>query len=119
MALLARAKAYVGETEEATELARQSVSLFSVDVDKTEGPAILQEAAFVLARAGKHDEALQLLEKLLSLPSYHKRWYFYLDPRWDFLRDDERFNQLIKPHNFEASAYANKISERTMEESAL
>jgi TolB-like protein/tetratricopeptide (TPR) repeat protein len=110
--LLARAKAYLGETEQAVDLALQGMELFSVDIDKTEGPAVLQEACFVLALSGQRDEALLLLEKLLAIPSYHKRWYFYLDPRWDFFRDDERFNQLIKPQNFETSIYARKASKR-------
>jgi len=54
---------------------------------------------YVLALVGQHDEALILLEKLLNTPNGFKRWHLYLDPRWDFFRDDERFNQLIKPLN--------------------
>jgi cell division inhibitor SulA len=68
----------------AVNLAHQGIKLFSVDIDKTEGTAVLHEACFVLALAGERDEALLLLEKLLAMLSYHKRWYLYLDPRWDF-----------------------------------
>jgi hypothetical protein len=54
--------------------------------------------------SGNRDEALLEIERLLSIPSPMDRWTLYLDPMWDFFRDDERFNQLVRPLNLKALA---------------
>ena len=56
--------------------------------------------------AGHRDEALKNIAELLDMPKDVDRWMLYLDPRWDFFRDDERFNKLIKPLNFDESVHA-------------
>ena len=62
--------------------------------------AIQGMRAQVLAIVGQHDQALAEIERLLDTPgSYLSRWMLTLDPRWDFMRDDERFNELIKPED--------------------
>jgi hypothetical protein len=48
---------------------------------------------------GKREEALVEIDRLLKHPTGFTRWKLYLDPRWDFFRDDERFNDLIRPLN--------------------
>ncbi len=67
---------------------------------------------FVLARAGKRDEALACLPKVIDQPGGFFRWELYLDPTWDFMRDDERFNELVRPPNLEQSIHAAKDSSR-------
>ena len=47
--------------------------------------------------AGKREEALVEIERLLQHPIGFSPWLLYLDPRWDFFRDDERFNTLVRP----------------------
>lgn len=96
---IATAKALLGNADDAIALAEQALGLFSQAIDKTDGVIIDRAVCYVLALVGQHDEALILLEKLLNTPNGFKRWHLYLDPRWDFFRDDERFNQLIKPLN--------------------
>ena len=56
-----------------------------------------QTRAQVLGMAGKREEALAEIERLLNSPYRLNRWWLYLDPRWDYFRDDERFNDLIRP----------------------
>ena len=51
--------------------------------------------------SGLAAEALAEIERLLDKPSGLVRWNLYLDPMWDFFRDDERFNALIKPRNLD------------------
>jgi hypothetical protein len=34
------------------------------------------------------------------------------DPIWDFMRDDERFNELVRPPNLEQSIHVAKDSTR-------
>jgi len=49
--------------------------------------------------AGQRDEAISELERLLETPAGPNRWQLHLDPTWDYFRDDERFNELIRPDN--------------------
>ena len=65
--------------------------------DKVEGPLHLQTLCQVLALTGERDRALDILARMIDKPAGFNRWALTLDPRWDFFRDDERFNDLIRP----------------------
>ena len=64
--------------------------------DAFAGPARLQDLADVHALAGRHDEAIDLLERLLntvyegSLTHQELR----LNPAWDALRENPRFLEI-------------------------
>ncbi len=67
-------------------------------------PVLLFSWAYEITPEGiKHerDRALELLAEIIGVPGGLTRWEMYLDPRWDFFRDDERFNDLIRPHNLD------------------
>ena len=66
----------------------------------------------MLALVGRRDEALAMMPMLLEIPNGFEKWWLYLDPRWDFMRDDERFNELIRPDNLEQSIHATKKNRR-------
>jgi tetratricopeptide (TPR) repeat protein len=111
---LAVAKILQGDTDSGIVLARQALDILSYDTDKADGVMIDNAVGYVLALAGERDEALEMIERLLDTPGGYNRWYLYLDPRWDFFRDDERFNKLIKPLNYEQSTYfKNKSANET------
>ena len=57
-------------------------------------------AAVVLEKDGEILEVIEI-ERLLNHPTGFNRWELYLDPRWDFFRDDERFNELVRPLNLQ------------------
>jgi len=99
----------------AKEYVDKSMLILPLDQDAFEGTAISTLAVFTLAKLGHRDQALKLIEELLELPNGYKRWDMYLDPRWDFFRDDERFNKLIEPHNLDQSIHA--FSTRRVKES--
>jgi TolB-like protein/Tfp pilus assembly protein PilF len=103
---LAKAKALHGDFTGATSAAREAINSFPIVDDKWEGPQIHLQAWHALAIAGHRDEALKNIAELLDQPLDVHRWQLYLDPRWDFFRDDERFNKLIKPLNFDESVHA-------------
>ncbi len=105
---LALALALRGDFDAAIAVAEEAVSLHSLEEDRLEGSLPLQSLCFVLALAGKRDEALAMLPMLLEVPNGYDKWRLYLDPRWDFMRDDERFNELIRPDNLEQSIHAPK-----------
>lgn len=58
--------------------------------------------AFEMTPEGiKREESLAELENLFQQGIEISRWRLYLDPNWDFFRDDERFNELARPLNLE------------------
>jgi tetratricopeptide (TPR) repeat protein len=77
--------------------------------DHIVGSDLLQTKSLITALNGEHDEALSMLKSLMKRPNGVVKWELYLDPIWDFFRDDERFNELIKPKNFDKSIHAKNI----------
>jgi serine/threonine-protein kinase len=53
-------------------------------------------AAEVYLMVGQYDAALGQLEYLLSIPSYLSVSLLRIDPMWDPLRDDPRFQALLE-----------------------
>jgi tetratricopeptide (TPR) repeat protein len=102
------ALALLGDFEGAIAAAEEVVRLQPYETDKLEGSYPLENLCFVLALVGRRDEALAMLPMLLEVPNGFDKWWLYLDPRWDFMRDDERFNELIRPDNLEQSIHAKK-----------
>ncbi|MCH8134553.1 MAG: hypothetical protein IIB77_01075 [Proteobacteria bacterium] len=98
---LALAMALRGETTEAIQLAEEAARIESRESDSLSGVVPLQYLCQVLALSGERDRALELLAEIVGVPGGLTRWEMYLDPRWDFFRDDERFNDLIRPHNLD------------------
>ena len=92
---------YLGEPDKALETSQKARALLPLEKDHIFGTLIENNYTLILARAGKRDEALQRLaasvDKVEGLP----RWQLYLDPAWDFFRDDERFNELARPLNLQ------------------
>lgn len=101
-------KAMQDDNEEAIELADEAMALFPLEKDVVDGSLVHMSAAYIKASAGQRDEALKMIEQLLVTPGGFKHWHLYLDPQWDFMRSDERFNQLIKPANLEQLIHADK-----------
>jgi tetratricopeptide (TPR) repeat protein len=100
---LAYAHASLGHESEAIEVANRAAGLTRQSMDSVNGPIIESFRAQVIAMAGQRDEALAELERLLEIPGGPIRWQLYLDPAWDFFRDDARFNALVRPQNLDES----------------
>ena len=96
---LASTYAQTGELVKALETVNQACALIPESRDSLKGASCSQTRALILAMSGNRDEALLEIERLLSIPAGFDRWLLYLDPAWDFFRDDERFNELIRPLN--------------------
>ena len=99
LASLALAYALNGENEKALAAARESREMVSEEDDTFTGAGISEINAQVLGMTGNREESLAEIERLLEYPTGFNRWEIYLDPRWDFFRDDERFNELVRPLN--------------------
>ena len=97
---LAATHALLGDAEAAQEASRKALTIIQTGTDRYEGASIEAMNIYILALIGHREEALQELQRLIDTPgSYLTRWELYLDPRWDFFRDNERFNELVQPKN--------------------
>ncbi len=96
---LALAHALLGQEGPAIAAAERGLQQIPRADNEMAGTFNAQSHAQVLAILGRRDEALALIEQFLETPYRFSRWLLYLDPRWDFFRDDPRFNDLIRPED--------------------
>jgi TolB-like protein/Flp pilus assembly protein TadD len=66
--------------------------------DAFDGPNLAEDRALILAQAGDADAALDEIQRLLAVPSYVSVHTLRLDPRWDPIRDQLRFQALLKKY---------------------
>jgi tetratricopeptide (TPR) repeat protein len=99
--LQALAFAYVsmGQADKALQSIEEALNLMPESRDSINGANLASTRAWILAMTGSRDAALAEIERLLNTPAGMVRWDLYLSPQWDFFRDDERFNDLIRPLN--------------------
>jgi len=101
-AALGLAYAYSGLKEEAIQEGERAVSLHSVAKDAAQGPIYVLNLARIYLIVGEFDKALNQLEYLLSIPSCEFLWQLVsepllrIDPLWDPLRDQPRFQSLLE-----------------------
>ena len=98
---LATSWSYLGEHEKALKASQKAMDILPQEKDHLFGTMLAQNHTLLLARAGKREEVLAILEATLDQYEGQTRWELYLDPRWDFFRDDERFDDLVRPLNLE------------------
>jgi tetratricopeptide (TPR) repeat protein len=85
----------LGRDDEAIRSARRGFELMPPDKEAWRGSYRLRDLAMVYAMTGRTDEAIGLLEELLSIPADFDVWDLRLDPYWDDLRGDPRFGALL------------------------
>jgi serine/threonine-protein kinase len=85
----------LGEKEEAINQGKKAVELLPESEDAFAGPYSTAALAEIYAWVGEPDEAFRLLDHLLTVPNGLTVPTLKLDPAWDPLRDDPRFQALI------------------------
>jgi TolB-like protein/Tfp pilus assembly protein PilF len=98
-ALLGQILAGLGEKEAAIAEGKRAVELLPESRDALTGPKATLELAKIYTWTGETDQALQLLERSLVTPSGITVPLLKLDPVWDPLRSNPRFQALIDRHN--------------------
>ena len=88
------AMAGLGRRAEAIDEAR-SIEGSIVYADPLSHLILAEARAMIFAQAGLADEAVAELEPLLAGPSWTSVHLLRLDPRWDPVRDDPRFQALL------------------------
>jgi serine/threonine-protein kinase len=96
---LSRVLALLGENEAAVNEAKLTVDL--VAKDRFEGPERMETMAQVYAHVGRHDEAIDILERLLKTvyDGAITPHMLAINPAWDPLREHPRFQKLLPPKN--------------------
>ena len=85
----------LGEKDAAIAEGRRAVQLLPESQDALDGPKMTVALAQIYAWTGETDQALQLIDRSLSTPNGITVPSLALDPMWDTLRDDPRFQALI------------------------
>ena len=91
---LAIANAGLGRRTDAIRAAREAVRLLPISADAWRGLFRLEDLARVYVMVDEHEEALETLEQLVSLPGGRSVTFLELDPVWDPLREHTRFRAL-------------------------
>ena len=89
------AYAGLGQKENAVKWAKNGVELLPVSKEALRGQARLNDLAKVYAMVGEYDLAIQILKKLINIPSEITPAILKIDPMWDKLRGNPEFNKLL------------------------
>ena len=90
------AYAGLGRKDEAVREARKGVELLPVEKEAWRGSYRLIDLAVVYTMVGEHEKALDLLERLVSIPAEFSPQLLRIDPMWKALRDNARFQAMVK-----------------------
>ncbi len=99
---LAKVLACLGEKDAALAEARRATELVPESKDAFGGPEIAAGVAEVHAILGDNGRAIEILDRLLSRPSAVTVQGLKVNPIWDSLRSDPRFQALIDKYGAKA-----------------
>jgi TolB-like protein len=94
-AILGTALAYLGRKADAIREGRRSVELVSVARDGYTGPYLQHQLVRIYLLVGEDEKALDQLDPLLKLPYYLTPAWLKIDPMFDPLRKNPRFQRLV------------------------
>jgi TolB-like protein/Flp pilus assembly protein TadD len=95
---LAKVLAQLGEKELALAEALRASELQPESRDALDGPHITEDVAQVHAILGDNGRAIEILDGLLNRPSYLTVQGLRVNPVWDPLRNDPRFQALLEKY---------------------
>ncbi len=90
------AYAGLGRKDDAIRQGKRGVELLPVSIDAFEGVYRLGELAQIYAAVGESQLAIDTLDQLLSIPGVLTVQLLRIDPIWDPLREDPRFQALLE-----------------------
>jgi len=95
LAVLAQVDAALGHKELALQEAKHAVDLMPVSKDIYDGALVLEGLAQVYTWTNEPDRAIELLQKLVTMPGYTNYARLKLHPMWNPLRGDPRFEKIV------------------------
>ena len=93
---LGQVYAYLGLKEKAVAAGKKGTNLLPVVKDHYAGPDRVSSLAIIYILTGEQELAIESIEYLLSIPGFLTRWNLRLNPVFDPIRDNPRFQQLIE-----------------------
>jgi TolB-like protein/Tfp pilus assembly protein PilF len=99
---LAKIHAWLGEKDLALMEAQRAMQLRPESKDAFEGPSITTAVAEIHAILRDNDQAIAMLDGLMNRPSEVTVYSLKLNPVWDPLRKDPRFQALIDKYGAKA-----------------
>jgi TolB-like protein/Tfp pilus assembly protein PilF len=95
IAVLAQVDAGLGQKELALQEAQHAIDLMPISKDIYDGALVLEGLAQVYTWSGEHDRAIEVLQKLVSIPSYINYARLKLHPLWKPLRGNPKFENIV------------------------
>jgi len=95
LTLLGLIDAGLGRKEDALREARRACELLPMTADAVDGVAYAANLAQVYVWIGEKDLALDQLERVARVPNFVSYGYLKLQPIWDPLRGDPRFEKIV------------------------
>jgi len=92
----ALALAYLGRKAEAVREGEESVARWPIAKVPLDGPYFQHQLVRIQILLGNHDKALDLLEPLLKVPYHLTPGWLRVDPNFDPLRGNPRFEKLAR-----------------------
>jgi TolB-like protein len=95
IAVLAQVDAALGQKELALQEAQHAIDLMPISKDIYDGALVLEGLAQVYTWSGEHDRAIEVLQKLVSIPSYINYARLKFHPLWKPLRGNPKFEDIV------------------------
>ncbi|MEJ2720336.1 MAG: tetratricopeptide repeat protein, partial [bacterium] len=91
--------AALGQEGDAVRAATRAVEITPVSVDAIRGPAYVEYLGWTYVLLGDNDDAIDKIDDVLSIPSLLSVAVIEIDPRWDPLRGDPKFQAVLEKHS--------------------
>jgi len=93
---LGRAYAGLGRCEEAIREGEEAVRMVPILKDAWVGTALVNNLAEIYTKCGRYDDAIGVIDTLLSMPSEISPGVLRVDPIWDPIRGNPGFQRLAE-----------------------
>jgi TolB-like protein/Flp pilus assembly protein TadD len=93
--MLALIHAALGRKEDALREGRRATESLPISRDAYDGPLLATNLAVIYAQVGEREQALEQLTRLVGMPNGPTPGTLRVEPEWDALRDDPRFEKLL------------------------
>lgn len=93
--MLGLVHAALGHKEQAIKFGRRAAEILPVSRDAYDGPTMAVNLAVIHACGGDADSAISELERVIKLPNGPTAGTLRVEPEWDSIRQDPRFQKLI------------------------
>ncbi len=88
----------LGRKAEAIDAGRKAVEIYPISRDAILGADRMLDLAQIYSRVGEKEAAIDLMREILTIPAIYTIHTFELDPRFDSLREEPAYKQLIEKY---------------------